>query len=213
MSGLSKFHFDGDAIDVQMDGQDVYVSVRRVCDALGVDYPTQQTKLKEKEWATIGLCPTVADDGKRRQMTMLHLDSLPMWLATIDAKRVKPEVRPKLLRYQRECAKVLADHFLGRRMPHQLTPAYDVARLYELSLVSKVEARQMLGLSSTQDVYSNKEESCKWMLESISAREITRAALWDLSQGQVTRRELYAAARKLGWKDTKRRGVRWLVLR
>lgn len=119
-SALQRFDFDGDAIDVQKDGNEVFVSVKRVCEALGVDYPTQLSKLKEKEWAVVGLCPTTGTDGKSYQMTMLHLDSLPLWLATIDAGRVAEDARPKLLRYQKECARVLADHFLGRRSqsPH-----------------------------------------------------------------------------------------------
>jgi antirepressor protein len=44
----------------------------------------------------------------------LHLDSMPMWLATVEPNRVAPDVRPKLVRYQNECAQVLHDHFFGR---------------------------------------------------------------------------------------------------
>jgi hypothetical protein len=119
-SALQRFEFDGDALDVQRKGNDVYVSVKRVCEALGIDNGGQQVKLAEKEWATVEIISTVAEDGKQRQMTMLHLDSLPLWLATIDAGRVAEDARPKLLRYQKECARVLADHFLGRRSqsPH-----------------------------------------------------------------------------------------------
>lgn len=37
-----------------------------------------------------------------------------MWLANIHENKVKEEVRPKLVRYQQECAKVLADHFFKK---------------------------------------------------------------------------------------------------
>jgi hypothetical protein len=56
----------------------------------------------------------VAEDGKEREMLFVHLDCLPMWLATIEASRVKEDVRPKLIAYQKECARVLRDHFFGR---------------------------------------------------------------------------------------------------
>jgi hypothetical protein len=119
-SAMQRFEFDGDTIDVQKSGEDVFVSVRRVCEALGIAHQRQQEKLSEKEWAVVTLMVSTGADGKSYQMTMLHLDSLPLWLATIDAGRVAEDARPKLLRYQRECARVLADHFLGRRSqsPH-----------------------------------------------------------------------------------------------
>lgn len=48
-------------------------------------------------------------------MFAIHLDSLPMWLATIEASRVAEHVRSKLITYQKECARVLRDHFFGRQ--------------------------------------------------------------------------------------------------
>ena len=41
-----------------------------------------------------------------------------MWLATIEPSRVKPEARDSLVAYQREAARVLRDHFLGRTAAH-----------------------------------------------------------------------------------------------
>jgi hypothetical protein len=56
----------------------------------------------------------VAADGKLREAFCVHLDCLPMWLATIETSRVAEHVRPKLVCYQREATKVLADYFFGR---------------------------------------------------------------------------------------------------
>ena len=39
-------------------------------------------------WATTAFNAVVGADGKNREMFMLHLDSLPMWLATIEPSRV-----------------------------------------------------------------------------------------------------------------------------
>jgi hypothetical protein len=41
-------------------------------------------------------------------MLGLDLEMLPMWLARSNANAIKESSRPKLLRYQRECAKVNA---------------------------------------------------------------------------------------------------------
>lgn len=53
----------------------------------------------------------VAPDGKLREMLCLPLDYLNGWLFGVDARRVKPEIRERLLQYQRECYRVLHDHF------------------------------------------------------------------------------------------------------
>jgi hypothetical protein len=80
------------------------------------------------------------------EMTGLDLEMIPMWLARINANMVNEAARPKLLRYQRECAKALRDHWKTRETidtyllpgyrPH--TAEYDLAfmqavcRLYRL---------------------------------------------------------------------------------
>lgn len=107
--------FRGDSIDAVHDGGRVWVSVSKLCEALGLGYSSQLQKLKEKPWATVTLVVMVAEDGKNRSVACLDLDSLPMWLATIDTKRVAPAAREKLVVYQRECARVLREHFFGAR--------------------------------------------------------------------------------------------------
>jgi hypothetical protein len=113
--------FHGDALDAfALDGK-TWVSLKRICEALGVDMESQRRKLKSKPWACT-VISTVQVDGQGRDLTMIDLDTLPMWLATIDVRRVAEESREKLTRYQREAARVLADHFY-RRVPASTPPA------------------------------------------------------------------------------------------
>lgn len=107
--------FQGEQLEAVSEGARLWVSLRRICEALMLSFPAQTVKLRAKLWATVAMIATVADDGRRRSVTCIDLDSLPMWLATIDAGRVAPAIRPKLLAYQREAAKVLRDHFFGAK--------------------------------------------------------------------------------------------------
>jgi len=117
-SALVSVPFHGDTIEAIKDEHgEVWVSVRRVCDSLGIDESSQRQKLNSKKWATTVLITAVDARGSRRDTYVVHLDSLPMWLATIEASRVAEVARPKLEAYQIEAAKVLADVFLGRT-PH-----------------------------------------------------------------------------------------------
>jgi hypothetical protein len=112
--------FHGDVLQAVKLGEsekEVYVSAKRVCESLGLGWGAQFEKLQKAEWATVSMIETVAEDGKLRQLAMISLESLTMWLATIQASRVAEHARPKLVAYQRECVRVLAEHFLGQRVP------------------------------------------------------------------------------------------------
>lgn len=111
--------FYGDPIIAIQHEDGISVSLRRVCECIGVDLSTQLAKLKDRHWATIGQCPTVASDGLIRDQSVISLRSLPMWLSTINAKHVAPEIRSKLERYQLECHDALAAYFFSpeKEMP------------------------------------------------------------------------------------------------
>lgn len=123
--------------------EEAFVVLRPACEALGLDVDSQRNKLKAAAWATTAMITAVAEDGKPREMFCLHLDSVPMWLATIQPSRAFESSRPKLERYQREAAKVLAEHFLGRsRSPDGLALAVQAltsALAPLLERVSRVE--------------------------------------------------------------------------
>ena len=113
-SNLEVVNFHGDELIAIHEGDEVYVGVRRVCESLEVSYSKQLRKLKEAAWSTVALKATVADDGKIRDIAVIPLDSLPMWLATIQPGRVAEQVRKKLEVFQKEARDALARHFFGR---------------------------------------------------------------------------------------------------
>ena len=50
-------------------------------------------------------------------MVCLPLDLIPGWLFGIQTGRVKENIRPKLIRYRRECFRVLWDAFKSDILP------------------------------------------------------------------------------------------------
>lgn len=115
-TALTTFDFHGDRLDVVQDGETIWVSVRRISEALGIDEEPQRKKLKRKAWAVTSLKEATGPDGKTYETFCISHRSLPMWLATIEPSRsTAPELADKLRRFQTEAADVLADHFLGRR--------------------------------------------------------------------------------------------------
>lgn len=113
MSGtdLIPFDFHGDRLLlVDVDGVP-FIVLKPAVDALGLDYPTQFTKLRERSWATVRLIPTVAADGKTREMAAIDVQTFLMLLATINENRVAKDVKPRLVMYQREVASAVNDYW------------------------------------------------------------------------------------------------------
>lgn len=94
----------------QFDGKPE-VALRHVSETIGLDYSTQLRKLKGKSWATVVMRPTVAEDGKSREMAMVDRRTFTMWLATIDTNRVNEDARPVLEAFQAEAADALDAYF------------------------------------------------------------------------------------------------------
>jgi len=113
--------FYGDEITaalVEIKGKgDVYVPLRPLCDYLGLDWSAQYRRSKRDEvladeLISVAMTTTEIGRGKgRRDNLCLALKFLPGWLFGIDATRVKPELKEKIIRYRRECYDVLYKAF------------------------------------------------------------------------------------------------------
>lgn len=101
---LIPFDFHGDRLMLVDHNGQPHVVLKTALDALGLDYPTQYTKLRRRSWATVGQCPTVAADGRTRDMVTVDVRTFLMLLATVDEHRVAADVKPKLVMYQAEVA-------------------------------------------------------------------------------------------------------------
>lgn len=71
------------------------VPIKPICEALGIDYASQFTKIKNDEdlSSTVVLSTIVATDGKEREMVCLPMEFIFGWLFTINHKNVKPEAQ------------------------------------------------------------------------------------------------------------------------
>lgn len=161
MSEIVKVPFHGDELLASQDAEGrVWVVLKRMCEALGVHETTQARKLKDKAWATTVMMTAVAEDGKNRDVFALDIECVPMWLATIEPKRVSEACREKLVSYQRECARVLRDHFFAARSPATLAlpsndnhrPAQEAFEIAQRALISCGTSAAMAAASVIADV-------------------------------------------------------------
>ena len=89
------------------------VAIRPICEALGIDYPSQYTKLQNDPIlsSTVVLSTTVGADKKGREMVTIPFKYVFGWLFRIDSRNVKEESREAVLKYQLMCYDALYRHF------------------------------------------------------------------------------------------------------
>lgn len=107
--------FDGDRlVAVILEGDGVATPVRLLCESIGLDPDVQMANVREHPVLATGLrvVNVSGERGVRSVAALLHT-MIPYWLATIPPNQVNAVSRPKLIRYQREVANVLARLFYG----------------------------------------------------------------------------------------------------
>ncbi len=140
--------YDDTLVAVQQPDGTIYVQFARLCDNLGMSRASaarrvQQHEVLQEAFVTL---PVVTDGGVQA-VQCLRVDLVPLWLAAISARRVKPELRTKVIRYQREAAQVLWQAFRSQMVPDQ--PASACTALGELQRIADL-GRAITSLAEQQ---------------------------------------------------------------
>jgi len=133
------------------DGQ-IYVSIRHMCDALGLNIQAQTRRIQRQEVLADGfMVAKMATIKGERPAGWLRTDMIPLWLTGISVKSVKEEIQPKLKRFQKEAAKVLWEAFQEGRLTADptfdelLAVDSDAVQAYQIaSAVVKLARQQIL---------------------------------------------------------------------
>ncbi len=169
---LVPFH-DDSLETIQTLDQKVWVVLRRCCEALGIDTDSQRKRLADKDrspWACTVVMAVHDSSGRKQDAFLIDLDTVPMWLATIEVGRVKEEARPKLVRYQKECAQVLRDYFFGKPVaPSHPDPI--------VALMDSMKEVRLMQIETERKIEAARELAWKAHMEAAHAGCIAQAAL------------------------------------
>lgn len=124
-----------DIVTVEQNGE-VYVPIKPICAAIGVNYTTQLEKLQNDETFSSSVVPLrgiTAADGKEYETLCLPLWLVYLWLGTINPRNVAEAVRQKVTGYRLECARVLYEHFAGGLRRQVETNEAEIALLKEIN--------------------------------------------------------------------------------
>lgn len=172
----------------------VYVAIRHMCSALGIDTQGQTQRIRRHEILSDGegVCKLHTPFGAQ-QTNMLRADLVPLWLSGIRVKSVKEELRPKLKQFQREAAAVLWEAFQDGRLTGEpfaelLETDSPEAQAYMMARAIMQMARNQLLLKSEVDTHGQRLDTHELRLETIEAalsnpdRLITEDQAMQLSQ-------------------------------
>ena len=94
----------------------VFVAIKPIVDAIGLDWSAQKRRLARDTILAEGrVIITLPSLGGPQETVCLRLELVHGWLFTIDDGHIRrPDVLAKVLTYKRECYRVLFEHFHGK---------------------------------------------------------------------------------------------------
>jgi hypothetical protein len=90
--------------------EEAYVPLRPFCAALGIDHKDQRKKLRGDPKFKCMDIVALGADGRKRRMAAIPTRRVYSWLSIINSQKVKPEIRQKLLDYQKMIMDVIYDY-------------------------------------------------------------------------------------------------------
>lgn len=157
MGEIVTVNFRGDELYGFKQHDGVFVAVKPITRALGLDWSAQLKRIKRDPILSEGMAmmATPYGLGGDQEAVCLSMERLNGWLFTIDSGRIpNPEVKEKVILYQRECYDVLYAHFAGKR--GGLEPANDLpdgTRTFGESIRLVTEVRQTWGSQAAREIY------------------------------------------------------------
>jgi hypothetical protein len=180
------------AVMVQIDQEpEIYIPVRPISDALGLDWSGQYQRINRDDVLSeeVRLIRIESDSarGGRPEHICLPLEFIPGWLFGIQASRVKPELRDKIILFRRECYKVLSEAFQEGRLTSE--PAFSeliqtdspAVRAYRMAVAITEMARNQVIMEARLDKHEERLELIESQLGDES-RTISQAQAVQISQ-------------------------------
>jgi ferritin-like metal-binding protein YciE len=90
----------------------IYLPVKPLCTALGVNWPSQRQKIMADEvLAESTRTLRLKTRGGPQNLVCMDVEAIPMWLAGIEPSRVRADLRDRLITYKRWVRKTVYDAF------------------------------------------------------------------------------------------------------
>ena len=159
MGKIITVNFRGDELCAFERDDGVFVALKPIVDAMGIDWSSQHKRISRDPILSEGMVVMTIPFGRggAQEGVCLKLELVNGFLFTIDSSRIKDdEVRQRVLTYQRECYRVLFEHFYRGERAEPNVPA-DIASPSGAPVMERVrqvtEARHCFGTSASRELW------------------------------------------------------------
>jgi len=161
--------YDDELIAIRANDGQIYVSVRHMCDALGLNVQAQSRRAKRHKILSSGLMVAkMATIKGLRNANVLRADLITLWLTGVNTSSVKEEIRPKIETFQLEAAKVLWEAFQEGRLTAD--PTFDDLLQIDSPAVQAYKTLQALTkIARSQIILEGRMDEHERRLEQIEA--------------------------------------------
>lgn len=123
MCTLSPVAFHGDTIFCIDYQNQPFTPMRPIVQNMGLDWASQSVKLNanKERWGVV-MIATPSEGGEQKMLSM-PVRKLPAWLNSINPKKVRPELRPKIELYQAESDDALWNYWMNGRAERTTKPS------------------------------------------------------------------------------------------
>lgn len=188
---------------IRADDGEIYVSLRQMCDVLGLSRQAQVRRIKRHEILAEGykggavLAPPSAEGrgGGAQQAGVLRVDLVPLWLSGVSVKAVKLELQAKLAQLQRNAARLLWQAFqsgeltVDTELESLLAQDSEAAQAYRMAMAVVKLAKNQVLLEAKLQRHGAQIEDLESRLSTIeadmhdTARTISESQATQISQG------------------------------
>jgi hypothetical protein len=102
--------FNGAQLLTTVVGDQVFVAMKSVTEGMGLDWGSQCKKIKDDRRYSVVTIP-LNTSGGIQEMVCLPVKQLHTWLFTINANRVRADLRDRVIAYQDECQQAIIDYW------------------------------------------------------------------------------------------------------
>jgi ferritin-like metal-binding protein YciE len=167
---------DDELVAIRATDNQIYVSLNHLCQALGLNRQGQMQRIQRHIVLSEGYTKAkiqTPNDTHPQTYGVIRVDLVPMWLSGIEVRRVKEDVKNKLIHYQKEAAKVLWEAFQEGRLTTE--PLFDemlesdseAVQAYKMLQAMVKLARNQILLESQVDTHTSQLADHEKRLEQV----------------------------------------------
>lgn len=135
--------FNGIGMLALKNEEGIFVSVKSICESIGLDYSAQLKRIKNDEVVSEGLVKiAMPTKGGNQEISMLDIGYLPLWVTGISSNAVREEIKPYIKSFKLRAKDILAEAFIENKSQFMIPKTFGEA--LKLAYEQQLQIEQQL---------------------------------------------------------------------